>query len=335
MIGNPPRRVCDTSARPLDARALLGSRVRVHLNLHNGCYVVGVGGRVQGYTHGVTLRDVTAKVSEAGWRRCRSEGTRNVHAWLEGTLADVAPTPPAAGRSWGALSYNCLTMPPCFYWRESGVCFTDAREVRCLPGAVVFASRGGLPRESNPREAGETRDAYMRRLERAAPLDPRALAELRHERERVYGRPRAPVEVLVLLPSGLRVWQRASMDSHATTPRGALRIAESLGYVALADPYYLPDRPTGTPGMVERLWAVEARLRANEPDQGLYVRWMIAARRYVYSQRSLNAERQLLAASRRIHAMWLYTPLGWVVHPLFVHQAARRVVQAELDARGD
>lgn len=135
--------VCDSTKRPLP-EALVGQHVhvRVHLNLHNGCYVVSLGGKVQGYTEALMLRDVTTAIMPAGYAACRDEQVRNVHAYLVGTLveAGVYHSPPAG---WKRLRYNCLTGPPCFVLRdESERCLTIAPAVLALPGGHVWVAPG-------------------------------------------------------------------------------------------------------------------------------------------------------------------------------------------------
>jgi hypothetical protein len=131
-----PDRACDPSSKPL-TNAVVGKKVRVHLNLHNGCYVVSQNGKVVGYTHGLQLRDVTAKVSDGGFRRCREEASRNVHAYLEGILVShVEPAMTSRGRR---ISYNCLKKSePCFYYADTQGCFKEAREARCYPRGQVW-----------------------------------------------------------------------------------------------------------------------------------------------------------------------------------------------------
>jgi hypothetical protein len=140
-----PPEVCDPSKRPLPASAI-GKRVRVHMNLHNGCYVVSIrrpAGRgrrpgdrwqVAGYTKGLRLSDVTAQVSEAGFESCRREQVRNVHAWIDGILREVREdAPPPEG--WRRLRYNCRTQAFACFYQDTGDCFVSAT-------AAVGLSRG-------------------------------------------------------------------------------------------------------------------------------------------------------------------------------------------------
>jgi hypothetical protein len=147
MAKRPPPR-CDPSKRPLPIHDVLGVRARVHLNLHNGCYVVTIKSKVVGYAHALVLDDVTAGVSMSGYRRCRDEGVRNVHAFLEGVVvaADAAalgsgPPSPAVSKRRGLrrISYNCLTHPPCFFYRDgSEACFESAERAVMYPAGLVL-----------------------------------------------------------------------------------------------------------------------------------------------------------------------------------------------------
>lgn len=134
---NPPP-ICDPTRKPLSS-SVEGERVRVHLNLHNGCYSITRSGKVAGYSEALVLRDVTVSVQKSGYERCRREHSRNVHAFLSGTLEDANYS---GGKLRGGrrLSYNCLTGPPCFYYVDDGDCFTGAAKVVCLPGGQVWAS---------------------------------------------------------------------------------------------------------------------------------------------------------------------------------------------------
>jgi hypothetical protein len=145
--GKRPPLSCDPSARPLP-RSVIGAHVRVHLNLHNGCYVISINRKVVGYAHAVELSGVTTSVSAAGYARCRDEGVRNVHAWLDGVLESADPAPPPEGAR--RLSYNCLTKPPCFYFSDTGDCFKRSDRVLCFPAGRVFSvSRARNPRRAN------------------------------------------------------------------------------------------------------------------------------------------------------------------------------------------
>lgn len=137
--GKAPPSSCDPSARPLPSSAL-GKQVRVHLNLHNGCYVVTIAQRVVGYSPALHLTGVTSKVSKAGYAKCREEQSRNVHAYLEGTLVGAGEARGTLGPKFRRLRYNCLTAPPCFYLEDTGECLVRAREAVCLPQGRVWVT---------------------------------------------------------------------------------------------------------------------------------------------------------------------------------------------------
>jgi hypothetical protein len=146
---NPP--ACDPNARPLK-KGLEGKRVRVHLNLHNGCVVISHGGRVQGYTKGVTLRNVVPKISKAGYDRCRATKTKNVHAYLQGELVKRSAKRP--GRGWRKITYNCRGKGgrPAFRSVRGGATYEGSTEARLIPkkggGCEVWVK--GKPAKENP-----------------------------------------------------------------------------------------------------------------------------------------------------------------------------------------
>ena len=129
----PPPCDVEATGRPLTsaiARRLTGRPVRVHLNLHNGCYVFTHKGRVTAYAQFFYLRDVLPRVGVGGYRRCHELKVRNVHAYLEGTFVDGEP-PAKRGRGWRQITYNCKTnQRPCFYYVDNEECFEGAEEVR-------------------------------------------------------------------------------------------------------------------------------------------------------------------------------------------------------------
>jgi hypothetical protein len=149
---NPALKPCDPSKRPLDARALKGQRVRVHLNLHNGCAVVSVSGRVQGYARGVTLKNAIPKISAAGASRCLSTKVRNVHAYLQGELVSGSAKVPS-GKGWRRITYNCREEKGRaeFYYVKGGATFEGAAEVRLVRvGDRVQTWARGRARKENP-----------------------------------------------------------------------------------------------------------------------------------------------------------------------------------------
>ena len=64
-------------------------KVRVYRNLHKNCFSVKQDGLVRCHADHVTLRDCKFIVSKAGQKRVRDEGRKNVHAFVEGVLADT------------------------------------------------------------------------------------------------------------------------------------------------------------------------------------------------------------------------------------------------------
>ena len=67
----------------------LTKKVRVYRNLHKNCFSVKQDGLVRCHADHVTLRDCKFIVSKAGQKRVRDEGRKNVHAFVEGVLADT------------------------------------------------------------------------------------------------------------------------------------------------------------------------------------------------------------------------------------------------------
>lgn len=156
---NPPVRrnfrpppPCDPSKRPLPKGTK--GRVRVHVNLHNGCYVVSKKGKVIGYTRALTLKNVVPKVSLAGHERCNTYQVRNVHAYLEGDLVKHSATKPR-GKGWDTVTYNCKTSGP-FFLNQDGVPFEGAEEARFARAKkdgrekVVVYVKGRPPAKRNP-----------------------------------------------------------------------------------------------------------------------------------------------------------------------------------------
>lgn len=58
--------------------------VYVHRNLNRGCWSVLLRGKLQGYRHRMTLRDVEFRVRQGGFARMQREAKRNVHAFAVG-----------------------------------------------------------------------------------------------------------------------------------------------------------------------------------------------------------------------------------------------------------
>jgi len=142
----PP--VCKPNGK---VKAKPGDRVRVHRNLHNGCWVVSKGGKVQGYATSLTLKDVRPRVGAAGYGRCMSEQRRNVHAYLDGTLVSLRASSP---QGWKRITYNCRDGPAGFYFVGSkSRLFEGAAEARLVQSKAGRSSvyvRGKLSRENPP-----------------------------------------------------------------------------------------------------------------------------------------------------------------------------------------
>ncbi len=66
--------------------------VRVYRNLHKNCLSVKQDGIVRCHADSVFLGDCRFIVSEAGQKRVRDEGRKNVHAFVEGVLVDARET---------------------------------------------------------------------------------------------------------------------------------------------------------------------------------------------------------------------------------------------------
>ncbi len=143
----PPCDPANTTHGPVDTRGLRGEPVRVHVNLHNGCFVVSHRGHVAGYAKTLALKNVIPKVSLAGWERCNTSKVRNVHAYLTGDLSVGAKK----GRGWRQITYNCKIAGPSFH-HDDGTPFEGAAEAvftrRGAKGEVWV--RGAPPPKRNP-----------------------------------------------------------------------------------------------------------------------------------------------------------------------------------------
>ena len=62
--------------------------VRVYRNLHKKCISVKQGSLVRCHARHVVLKDCKFIVSEAGQKRVRQEGKKNVHAFVQGLVVD-------------------------------------------------------------------------------------------------------------------------------------------------------------------------------------------------------------------------------------------------------
>jgi len=113
-----------------DHKKAVGKAIKVHLNLHNGCYAFTLKGKVIGYGRSFHLTNVKPTVGKAGWEKCRREQVRNVHAYLRGTLKSTRPTKLKSKKGWRQVSYNCKTHGPFFYFKDNNKPLEHAEEAR-------------------------------------------------------------------------------------------------------------------------------------------------------------------------------------------------------------
>jgi hypothetical protein len=102
-------------------------KVFVYFNLHRKVFSIKAlegpsKGRVIGHAHTVALRDVTAKVSQAGRERVLREQKKNVHAGMVGELDATR-----------GIDYHNLTTP-LDHWAQVSADMTDALDVDLKPG---------------------------------------------------------------------------------------------------------------------------------------------------------------------------------------------------------
>lgn len=65
---------------------LIGKKVKIYYNLHKHCLSVQYKGLVVAHLQEIALSDVKFKVNEAGRQRVLREKSKNVHAFLVGTV---------------------------------------------------------------------------------------------------------------------------------------------------------------------------------------------------------------------------------------------------------
>jgi predicted DNA-binding WGR domain protein len=167
-LENPHNTPChqQKTGKPLTGALLAklrGKRVKVHLNLHNGCYVITYKGHVAAYTRAFHLKDAHPRIGLGGYKRCHEEQVRNVHAFLEGELVSAEPPRERGGRAWRSITYNCKTHGPCFYFENDETCWNGSAEVRAWrmkegdgEKCVVLVRGEPSARRANPRECGCT-----------------------------------------------------------------------------------------------------------------------------------------------------------------------------------
>jgi hypothetical protein len=106
---------------------VIGERVRVHLNLTRGCFVIcdPRTKRLIRYCTDVTLRDVEFKVSEAQRLWTVRHNARQVHAWAFGTVTAIDSSPDVMWHR--AVTYNPFRAPT--FTRPDGTPVLTASEV--------------------------------------------------------------------------------------------------------------------------------------------------------------------------------------------------------------
>lgn len=106
---------------------MIGERVRVHLNLTRGCFVIcdPRTGKLQRYCTDVTLRDVTFKVSEKQRQWTIAKNMRQVHAWAIGTVTAIDSTPDVTQHE--IVTYNPFRAPT--FTREDGAPVLEVEEI--------------------------------------------------------------------------------------------------------------------------------------------------------------------------------------------------------------
>ena len=81
-------------------------KVRVYRNLHKKCVSVKQGGIVRCHATNVVLNECRFIVSEAGQKRVREEGRKNVHAFIEGYVVDARKSLELLDFGWDTVYYN-------------------------------------------------------------------------------------------------------------------------------------------------------------------------------------------------------------------------------------
>ena len=73
--------------------SLLGQKVKVYYNLHKHTFSVQKNGLVVLHADYIKLKDVKFRVQPAGKEKVRQEKSKNVHAFVNGTLVDFCQYP--------------------------------------------------------------------------------------------------------------------------------------------------------------------------------------------------------------------------------------------------
>lgn len=115
-----------------------GVRVRVRKNIVEGDYSVLVKGKVVARQNLVVLKDVVFVVSEAGNRRAREQGVRNVHAFADGVYVVTPLQESLPTEGWVPVTYH-YKLHSKFVNRESGISVERASSAIFLKGCSVLA----------------------------------------------------------------------------------------------------------------------------------------------------------------------------------------------------
>lgn len=88
-------------------------RVKVHWNYHADCWSIAVNGKVNGYaTHHIQLSDVRFHVDRSKHNRIRTNGVRQVAAWVTGIVERwAAEEPSVSWPSWKSVNYDPFGRP--------------------------------------------------------------------------------------------------------------------------------------------------------------------------------------------------------------------------------
>jgi hypothetical protein len=85
---------------PLPYEALVGKKVRVFKNLHNGLYSIQHKGIIIAHVAEVSLEEVTFSVQPAGRERVLRTKQKQIHAFVNGVVCPISPA------SQRRVSYN-------------------------------------------------------------------------------------------------------------------------------------------------------------------------------------------------------------------------------------
>jgi len=108
---------CENSTQVLE-HINPAKKVRVYRNLHKKCVSVKQDGIVRCHTTNVVLYDCKFIVSEAGQKRVREEGRKNVHAFIEGHVKAAHVADEMTDFGWDTVYYNPYTVD---HWVRSNL----------------------------------------------------------------------------------------------------------------------------------------------------------------------------------------------------------------------